>query len=82
MPAADIVEVPVVGLADQGVDRLDRFISGAPESVLDDGGRRLRHGQGVGQDDRRFDGAQLLDLSDPMSLPNPLATATAPATLS
>ena len=62
VPAADVVEPAVVRLAHDGIDRSDLLVSREAERPVDDGVRRRRDAQGVGQDDRRFERAELLDL--------------------
>src|SRR4030065_1905650 len=68
MAAADVVEPAVVRLADDGIDRLDALIPGEAESPIDD--RVGGHGdaQGVGQNDGRFECAELPDLGHPREL--------------
>ena len=62
MPAADVIELAVVGFADDGIDAADVFIALLVERIGDDPFDALGHGKGVGQHDRRLDGTQFADL--------------------
>ena len=62
MPAADVIELAVIGFADDGVDAADVFIAFLVERIGDDPFDALGHGKRVGQHDRRLDGTQFTDL--------------------
>ena len=62
MEAADVVEAAVVGLADQGVDLAHLFVAGLAERVADHRVHRGADAERVGQDARRFDLTELVDL--------------------
>ena len=66
--APDVAEPAVVRLSDDRVDRRDLLISGEAERPVDDGVGGRGDAQSVGQDDGRFDRAQLLDLGHPGQL--------------
>src|SRR5690606_2416516 len=60
--AADVVDDAVIGLADYGVDGEDALIARLGERPFNEAGDALGDGEGVGEDDRRLDLAELLDL--------------------
>ncbi len=60
MPAADIVESPVVGFADDGIDGLHFFVARLREGVIQHTPDPIGHGERIGQDHRRFETAQFL----------------------
>jgi len=62
MPAADVIEEAIVGLADHGIDRHDALVAGLAERPFDRARHTLRNRQRVGQDNRRFDLAEFFDL--------------------
>ena len=57
--AADVVEAAVVRFADDGIDRPHALVAGLRECVTHEGVHRHAHAQGVGQNNRRFDRAEL-----------------------
>jgi hypothetical protein len=62
MPPPDVVEVAIVGLRHQGVDRPDRFITGQVQHVVD---QRIRHpgnAEGGSEQYRGFGLSQLVHL--------------------
>ncbi len=83
MESTNVVQRPVIGFADQAVDRPHVFIAGLRHGPARHAVERGADRQRVGQDDRRFDRAEFVALEcDPASLPNALPTNTAPGTLS
>src|SRR5690606_19658958 len=66
--AADVVETAVVRLADERVDRPYVFVAGPTQRPADNPVDAGRDRQGVGEDDRRLDGAPFLDLCGPGKL--------------
>ena len=60
--AADVVEAAVVGLADERVDRAHLLVARLRERVAHDRIHRRADAERVGQDDRRLDRAELVDL--------------------
>ena len=59
---ADVVQARVVRFAHERVDRANRLVARLRQGVGDDRLEGGPNGQSVGQDDRRLDRAQLLDL--------------------
>ncbi|MFN7985501.1 MAG: hypothetical protein U0Q11_26980 [Vicinamibacterales bacterium] len=60
--AANVVQSAVVGLAHKGIYRTHFLVPSLRERVAHHGIDGGSDGQRIGQDDRRFDGAKLVDL--------------------
>jgi hypothetical protein len=65
---ADIIEASVIGLADHGVERADRFMPRLSQRPVENPVESARHGHRVGQHDGRLDLAEFADLTDPGQL--------------
>ena len=62
VPSANIVEVPIIGFADQWIDRLHSFVARQREHVINDCIGHARHVQRGRQHDRSFDLAEFIHL--------------------
>ena len=60
--AADVVQVAVVGLADQRIDGPHLLVAGQRQHVVEQGVGHARHVERGGERDRRLDLAQFVDL--------------------
>jgi hypothetical protein len=65
MPSPYIVESAIIGFSDNRVDGSDIFISGEPEHIVDYSICHVPNAKRIGQEDRCFDLAKLLNLRAP-----------------
>src|SRR2546425_3266411 len=71
--AADIVQSAVVCFSHRRIDGPYVLVAGLPEDIVCNGLRRRPDGQGVSQDNRRFDDTELLHLGHAHQLPKSIS---------